>query len=213
MSDMAKLLSWGIENSIPSDDPNTENRRTKLDPALLAQLFGANVKDDSVLMREALEAIQDPEITLENKEIAFDNLEMLVENLDNANNLENLNLWPPLIAQLSVPEQQLRFMAAWCIGTAVQNNPKSQAAMLKHGGVAKVVDLVLRDPEERVRTKAVYALSSQIRNEEESLKAAVELLPEEVLEKGRHEYRADDMEAIDELVKALRERTKKVISP
>lgn len=164
-------------------------------------------------MREAMEALQDPAVDLENKAIAFDNLEMLVENLDNANNLENLKLWPPLISLLSSPEEQLRFMAAWCVGTAVQNNPKSQAAMFKHGGVEKIVDMVLRDPEERVRSKAVYALSSQVRNSDESLKVAVGLLPHEILEKGEGGYTAEDMEGIDELISALRQRAKKVISP
>lgn len=67
--------------------------------------------------------------TLDNKEQAFDNLEQLIENLDNANNLENLKLWNPLIGQLSSPESSLRYMAAWVCGTAVQNNLKSQESV------------------------------------------------------------------------------------
>lgn len=45
---------------------------------------------------------------------------------DNANNLENLKLWTPLIGQLAAPEPAMRYMAAWVCGTAVQNNLKSQ---------------------------------------------------------------------------------------
>lgn len=168
------------------------------------------MKDDSTVMKESMAAIQDPEVSVSDKEIAFDNFEMLVENLDNANNIENLKLWPPLLSQLSAPEFQLRFMGAWCCGTAVQNNPKSQEALHKHGGVAKIVELILKDPEEKVRTKAVYALSSQIRNQEPSLKEALELLPEELAPKK--DIGANDMEAIDVLIQRLRERVKKVIS-
>lgn len=168
------------------------------------------MKDDSTMMKESIATIQDPEISIPDKEIAFDNLEMLVENLDNANNIDNLKLWPPLLAQLSVPESQLRFMAAWCCGTAVQNNPKSQEALQKHGGVPKIIELILRDPEEKVRTKAVYALSSQIRNQGPSLKEALELLPDELAPKK--DIEAEDMGAIDALIQRLRERVKKVIS-
>lgn len=38
-----------------------------------------------------------PEVDLETKLVAFDNFEMLIENLDNANNIENLKLWEPLL--------------------------------------------------------------------------------------------------------------------
>ncbi|KAL7266034.1 hsp70 nucleotide exchange factor fes1 [Rhizina undulata] len=210
MSNLGKLLAWGIENSDAGADGDDGGRRSQLDPALLAQLFGANVKDDSVLMKEAMEAIQDESVPLADKETAFDNFEMLVENLDNANNIENLSLWPALLSQLSAPEEQLRHMAAWCCGTAVQNNPKSQAALYNHGGVPKMVDLIMKDPEESVRNKAIYALSSQIRNSEPSLKQAVELLPDEIVQ-GR-DIQADNMEAIDGLINRLRERAKKVIN-
>lgn len=162
------------------------------------------------MMKESMAAILDPEMPLPDKEIAFDNFEMLVENLDNANNIENLKLWPPLLSQLSASESQLRFMAAWCCGTAVQNNPKSQEAMHKHGGVSKIVELVLKDPEEKVRAKAVYALSSQVRNMGPSLKEALELLPGELV--SGKDIEAEDMEAIDSLIQALRERIKGVSS-
>lgn len=168
------------------------------------------MKDDSTVMKESIAAILDPEIPLPDKEIAFDNFELCVENLDNANNIENLKLWPPLLSLLSAPESELRFMAAWCCGTAVQNNFKSQEAMHKNGGVSKIIDLVLRDPEEKVRTKAVYALSSQIRNQGPSLREALELLPEEIA--PNKDIDAEDMEAVDALIQSLRERVKKAIN-
>jgi len=162
-------------------------------------------------MKEAMAAILDPEVDLENKEIAFDNFELMVEQLDNANNIENLALWPPLISLLESPEQRLRFMAAWCCGTAVQNNLKSQEAFLSHGGVEKLVGVVLGDPAEDVRKKACYALSSAVRNMQVALQVALGLLPEEVVSAGGKELDADDMEGIDALMKALRERSAKTI--
>lgn len=161
-------------------------------------------------MKEAMTAIQDPEVSLEDKLVAFDNFEMMIEQLDNANNIENLKLWEPLIAQLSSPESQLRLMAAWCCGTAVQNNPKSQAAFFNAGGMPKIVDLALKDGAADVRKKAVYAISSAVRNSPPSLKVLLEKLPEE-LSLGKP-LEVGDMEGINALMDNLRSRAAKVIS-
>lgn len=49
-----------------------------------------------------------------------------MENLDNANNMEALKLWTPLVEKLESEDTQDREMACWCLGTAVQNNIKCQ---------------------------------------------------------------------------------------
>ncbi|KAF8471931.1 nucleotide exchange factor Fes1-domain-containing protein [Kalaharituber pfeilii] len=201
---MESLLKWGLENSTPSADPSSN--RTKLDTAALAQLFGA--ADDATLMKEAMAAITNPEVSLEDKQIAFDNLEMLCEGLDNANNLENLNLWEPLIAQFDSPEPELRFMAAWVCGTAVQNNIKTQRKFHSAGGTHKAINAFLNDPSEKVRAKSVYAISSTIRNYEPALKTCLELLPAHI--KGTEKYHHEDMEGIDRLVDVMRKEAKKV---
>jgi hypothetical protein len=77
-------------------------------------------------MKESMAAIRSPDISLPNKLIAFDNFEQLIEQIDNANNMQPLGLWTPLLAVLESEEPDLRRMAAWCMGTAVQNNIKAQ---------------------------------------------------------------------------------------
>lgn len=81
---------------------------------------------DADLMKESMAALLSDEVDLENKIVAFDNFEQLVENIDNANNMEPLGLWTPLVGLLQHKEADMRRMAAWCIGTAVQNNEKGQ---------------------------------------------------------------------------------------
>lgn len=83
-------------------------------------------------MKESMAAILSPEITLSNKLVAFDNFEQLIESLDNANNMEPLGLWTPLVDLLGNEEAELRKMAAWCVGTAVQNNVQSQERVCIH---------------------------------------------------------------------------------
>lgn len=77
-------------------------------------------------MKQAMAAIESPEVDLDNKEIAFDNFLQLVEGIDNANNIDNLKLWDPLLNQLKSEEAVMRKYAAWTCGVAIQNNPKAQ---------------------------------------------------------------------------------------
>jgi len=129
------LLKWSIENSEasridPSSTTNVEAVRDdspagrSLNAEALKALMGG--PSDAQLMQESRKAIQSPDISLDNKLVAFDNLEQLIENIDNANNMEPLGLWTPLMGQLDGEEADMRRMAAWCLGTAVQNNVKAQ---------------------------------------------------------------------------------------
>ncbi|TKA83069.1 hypothetical protein B0A55_00929 [Friedmanniomyces simplex] len=156
-----QLLQWGIENSAapkndittqPTDQQRDPNRG--LNPEVLAQLLGG--PSDADRMRGAMTAVLAPiaEVDMDNKMIAWDNLEQLIEQIDNANNLESLGMWAPLVQQLGAEEAGSRMMAAWCCSTAVQNNIKSQEKLLANGAVEKLVGLVLKDGDQGVRKKA-----------------------------------------------------------
>ena len=130
-----QLLKWSIENSeVPRSDPTsaTDNKAERqdwpagrpLNPDSLRSLMGG--PSDADLMKESMAAIRSPEVSVEDKLVAFDNFEQLIESIDNANNMEALGLWIPLVSQLENEEADIRRMAAWCVGTAVQNNVKAQ---------------------------------------------------------------------------------------
>ncbi len=226
------LLKWGIENSVPSSTPSKESNGptavtarssdapapaaaadttpapstnttgSNLNPDLLSALFGGPSEAD--LMRAAMEVLTDPTSTLDNKLIAFDNFEQLIESLDNANNLEPLALWTPLLSLLAHDESEIRRYAAWCVGTAVQNNARSQERLLAMGGVPPLVGLAIAEAEEEaVRRKAIYALSSAVRNYQPAMDAAAEEL--EKHGKGG-QVDAGDMDAVDEVIGWLKER-------
>lgn len=171
---MEKLLHWSIANA--QGDSEAVARAGQPDPKLLEQLFGGR-PDEPTLMKHAMAVISNPEATLENKLTAFDNFEMLIENLDNANNIENLKLWEPLIAVLDSPESELRAFALSVTGTAVQNNEKSQNNFAKYdGSLAKVMQIAGNAQEDaQVRIKAFYTLSSLIRHNKEIYKQFYEL--------------------------------------
>lgn len=203
-----QLLKWSIENGDSSkNDPDAAAPATNLTPDVMAALMGG--PSDADLMKAAMEVITSdhPDVSLDDKLVAFDNFEQLIEGLDNANNIAPLGLWQPLLAQLRHNEREVRKMAAWCIGTAVQNNEKTQEKLRDEGGLPTLVEVAVKDGEhEDVRRKAVYALSSACRNQQSSMDACTE----ELGKKG-HTYEkidATDMEAVDKVMGDLREKAK-----
>ena len=206
---MNQLLKWSIENSEnASNDPSsTSDPKAQrpsgrpLNPDAINSLFGGPT--DADLMKESMAAIISPRITTENKLIAFDNFEQLIENVDNANNMESLNLWAPLIGLLKSEEPELRRYACWCCGTAVQNNVKAQDRLLATDAVSSITNLALEDPVEPVRRKAIYALSSEVRNFQRGLDETVKHLPNSIVPEGAID--AGNMDAVDKVMEALRE--------
>ena len=74
--------------------------------------------------------------------------------------------------------------------------------------IPTLLNLALSDPAPNVRQKAVYALSSGIRNYTPSLNAVLQLLPEQLIGRPAANVDAGDMEAIDQIMANLRERSK-----
>ena len=206
---MNQLLKWGIENSEnPSADPTSTTDPKAERPSgrpinaeALNSLFGG--PSDADLMKESMASILSSQVTLEDKLVAFDNFEQLIENLDNANNMEVLGLWAPLVQLLKSNEAELRRYAAWCVGTAVQNNVKAQARLLAVDAIPVLAQLSIKDSSETVRRKAIYALSSEIRNFQPGLDAALKTLPKGIAPEGAID--AGDMEAVDRVIEQLRE--------
>lgn len=194
------LLKWGVENSKAAE--GTEPK-TQLNAEALAALFGGgNMKSDAQMMKDNMEVIKREECDLEDRITAFDNFEQLIENLDNANNLESLNLWIPLIAQLESKEAELRRYAAWCIGTAVQNNIKTQEKFLVLGAIPTLVRIATGSDETKVKKKAITALSSAVRNFQPALDDAMTHVPDEHKPAGPLD--ANDMDSVDLLINKLR---------
>ncbi|KAG8412754.1 hsp70 nucleotide exchange factor fes1 [Metarhizium acridum] len=214
---LTELLRWSVEHSdVTLNDPvaaetaASQPSRSQLTPDMMAALMGG--PSDADLMKAAMELITAPdaEVNLENKLIAWDNFEQLIESLDNANNMANLGLWTPLLEQLRHGEADVRKMAAWCVGTAVQNNEKTQERLVAMGdaGLPTLVAVALGAAEkEDVRRKAVYALSSACRNYQPAMDVCVEELGKRGFGDGAR-IDAFDMDAVDAVIHALREKAK-----
>ena len=198
------LLQWSIENSSAAHDsePIQPQRPVRpIDAEALKALMGG--PSDADLMKEAMAVIEHPEATLPDRITAFDNFEQLIENLDNANNMGSLGLWAPLMKQLDSPDADMQRMAAWCVGTAVQNNIRAQETLLTVGGIPKLAKMASEaETDKEVKRKAIYALSSEVRNYQPGLDEAMKNLPKAVAPDGGVD--AGDMDIVDKIIEALR---------
>ncbi|KAJ3858721.1 Le.MFB2 [Lentinula novae-zelandiae] len=165
---MQSLLRWSIENSTPQNTNAAPARRTDLNPEIIDLLLG---KSDAQLMKEAMTIAVDEGNSEEDRVSALDNLEMLIEQIDNANNLENLHMWDPLHALLTSSPDSITTQTLWVIGTALQNNPSAQDAYLKLNPLPTLTSFLLSpspspspSPSKHLRSKAIYALSGLLKH-------------------------------------------------
>lgn len=166
-----QLLKWGLQNAPANPDGTSSvtsvtedvaaGRRPDLaDPGLYDAIMG---KSEAQMMQEELSVAMDTSRTVEDRCTALDNFEMLIEQVDNANSMEPMRMWPAVLSLLRAPEPAIQLAAAWVVGTAVQNNDKAQAVALRHGVLAPLMQLHL-SPYADVRSKGVYALSAMLRH-------------------------------------------------
>ncbi|KAL9945233.1 nucleotide exchange factor sil1 [Verticillium nonalfalfae] len=200
------LLKWSIANQdIPEGAEAPPGEAPRLNPEAMAALFGG--PSDADLMKDSMAAIHSADVPLDQKLIAFDNFEQLIESLDNANNISALSLWTPLLDCLVHEEAEIRRMAAWCVGTAVQNNAPSQERLLAMGGVPSLVALATKEGEQEVvRRKAIYALSSAVRNYQPAMDACIAELAKQGGSPDKVD--ADNMDAVDVIMEDLKAKAK-----
>jgi hsp70-interacting protein len=67
---------------------------------------------------------------------------------------------------------------------------------------------LVSDPDAGVRKKAIRAISSEIRNYQPALTETLKHLPKDIVGEGN--FNADDMDSVDSLINALRERSAKM---
>lgn len=161
---MESLLKWSIENT-PEDAERTvpsAERIKALDPEIIDMILG---KSDAVVMKEKLAFAVDESREEDERVEALDDFEMLVEQIDNANNLENMKMWEPLIELMHSSETGVQRHAIWILGTAVQNNSKAQADFLRRDPIPYLLSLLTSGKASgSTRSKVLYCLSGTLKH-------------------------------------------------
>ncbi|KAG8740705.1 hsp70 nucleotide exchange factor fes1 [Ceratobasidium sp. 414] len=167
---MESILKWSIENT-PEDAPRTipsAERMKELDPAIIDMILG---KSDAVVMKEKLAFAVDEAREEDERVEALDDFEMLVEQIDNANNLESLKMWEPLLELMRSPVAGVQRHAIWIVGTAVHNNSTAQAAFLKRNPIPHLLSLLTSgECSGGTRSKVLYCLSGTLKHNAEAVR-------------------------------------------
>ncbi|CEH19267.1 Armadillo/beta-catenin-like repeat-containing protein [Ceraceosorus bombacis] len=159
------------------------------DPGLLDALMGG--KSEAQMMKEELAVACNEQRSTQDRCIALDNFEMLIESIDNANNIKNMGMWPPLLSLLASKVPAILSGALWVVGTAIQNNDKAQMALLSHKPLQAILDSLRwadvdaskgasgsaasTSEAEAIRSKAAYALSALLKHNPPAVVAFDEL--------------------------------------
>jgi len=163
-SGLTSLLSWATQNTARDpDNPDIVAPQPikNLDPGIIDLILG---KPDSVRMKEALAVASDESKSQDDRVQALDDLEMLIESLDNANYMEVLKMWDPILSLASSKIPEIATQALWVAGTAIQNNPKSQAAFLAHQPFPSLIAALSSNSSPEVRAKAMYCISGALKH-------------------------------------------------
>lgn len=122
-------------------------------------------------MKEITQVMKTPEEVLESQGVTsaeiedmLDELQEHVESIDMANDLHSIGGLAPLLAYLKNKHANIRAKAADVVSTIVQNNPRSQQLVMEASGLEPLLTNLTSDPDMRVRTQALGAISSLIRH-------------------------------------------------
>lgn len=169
------ILQMAVDHS---DDPASstssvfqemsEERRKWLEEALSSIVEDTDVKRMmthlQILEKPQNDANDDDNDGLTQKEDAFEDLSVIVDNLDNANDFHKIGGYHVMIKCLSSEHSSLRWRAADLLAVCVQNNPYCQKAAMEMNILPKLITLLETDPSDKVKIKALYAISCLTRD-------------------------------------------------
>ncbi|XP_004302552.1 PREDICTED: uncharacterized protein LOC101309648 [Fragaria vesca subsp. vesca] len=162
------LLKWSLAHSdgtLPNRNFSDEDRKWFME-AVQAQTVDVvkRMKEITLVMQTPEQVLEAQGVTSADLEGMLDELQEHVESIDMANDLHSIGGFPPLLNYLKNSHANVRAKAAEVVTTIVQNNPKSQQLVMEANGLEYLYSLFTSDPDVNVRTKALGAISSLIRD-------------------------------------------------
>jgi hypothetical protein len=169
-----ELLAWSVINKA-TEKEDTTTASTNLEPIDSKWIEIILGKPESARMKEIVQEVKESEDN-DLKEALMDELEMLVEQVDNANNLQPLKLWPDLISILQHDsEPSIRKYAAWVMATAIQNNKTAQDDFARNEGLSAVLNSFRLEKGPEIRLKSLLCISASIRQNYSNYQAFIGL--------------------------------------
>ncbi|XP_060088960.1 nucleotide exchange factor SIL1 isoform X2 [Heteronotia binoei] len=122
------------------------------------------LETDFEIMSKLINRFNSTTSTLEEKIAALYDLEYYVHQVDNAKDLLSLGGLQLLINGLNSTEPLLKEYSSFVLGAALSSNPRVQVAAVDGGALQKLLLILATDQLLAVKKKALFALSSILRN-------------------------------------------------
>ncbi|XP_053318605.1 nucleotide exchange factor SIL1 [Spea bombifrons] len=122
-----------------------------------------NIETDFDIMTKIINRFNNSVSTTAEKVNALYDLEYYVHQVDNAQNLHRLGGLQLIISSLNSTEPSLIEHSAFVIGSALASNPKVQIKAFEGGVLQKLLAVLATEQPVSVKKKALYALSSLLR--------------------------------------------------
>ncbi|KAM8973577.1 nucleotide exchange factor SIL1 [Pelodytes ibericus] len=122
-----------------------------------------NVETELDIMIKIINKFNNSRSTTTEKVEALYDLEYYVHQVDNAQNLNKLGALQLLVNSLNGTEPSLVEHSAFVIGSALASNPKVQVEAFEGGALQKLLVVLATEQPISVKKKALYALSSLLR--------------------------------------------------
>ncbi|KAK9920411.1 hypothetical protein M0R45_028966 [Rubus argutus] len=169
------LLKWSLAHSDgtrPNRNLSDDDRKWFME-AMQAQSIDVvkRMKEITLVMQTPEQVLEAQGVTPADIEDLLDELQEHVESIDMANDLHSIGGLVPLLGYLKNSHANIRAKAAEVVTTIVQNNPKSQQLVMEANGLEYLFSLFTSDPDVTVRTKALGAISSLIRDNKPGITA------------------------------------------
>ncbi|CAL9059401.1 uncharacterized protein LOC135651184 [Musa acuminata AAA Group] len=169
------LLKWSLAHA---DGTRPPRNLSEEDKKWFMEAMQAQTVDVVKRMKEITSVMKTPEDVLEAQGVKpedivemLDELQEHVESIDMANDLHSIGGLVPLLGYLKNSDSGIRAKAADVVTTIVQNNPRSQQLVMEASGLEPLMSNFTLDPDLAVRTKALGAISSLIRNNKAGIAA------------------------------------------
>ncbi|XP_072997310.1 uncharacterized protein [Typha latifolia] len=171
----AGLLKWSLSyaDGTRPPCPVSEERRRWFIEAMQARTVNVvnRMKEIALVMRTPEDVLEAQGITPSDIEDMLIELKELVEPIDAANDLHLVGGLLPLLSYLRKPNACIRAKAAEVVSVTVHNNARNQQFVNEAGGLEPLLSNFTSDPDMTVRTEALGAISSLIRNNKSGIAA------------------------------------------
>ncbi|XP_057524955.1 uncharacterized protein LOC130804513 [Amaranthus tricolor] len=169
------LLKWSLSHS---DGTKPQRQLSEDERKWFMEAMQSQTIDVVKRMKEITQVMQTPEDVLDSQGVTpadiedmLDELQEHVESIDMANDLHSIGGLSPLVGYLRNQHANIRAKAADVVTTIVQNNPRSQQLVMEVNGFEPLLTNFASDPDMKVRTQALGAISSLIRHNKPGIAA------------------------------------------